>query len=120
MGKKTKIEPIAEVSTPRFTPEQYWEWRTTIAELDTAKKHLEVSMKSVELAKKEAEIVALKAQVLALSTLKAAQKLAAEAEQDYTITKKRFEGILGLSLSGKLIDAHTFEIKDAPSSGESS
>lgn len=123
MGKKKLLEKIEEkieetaqqVETKTsLTPEQYWEWRSTIAELEIAKKAHDIANLQVASAKKDNEILALKAQVFSLTSLKTAEKAVREAQEDYTNTKNRLEGLLGISLNGKIIDALTLEVKDAP------
>lgn len=119
MGKKKLLEKIEETvqiaeTKTSLTPEQYWEWRSTIAELEIAKKTHDIANLQVASAKKDNEILALKAQVFSLTSLKTAEKAVREAQEDYTHTKNRLEGLLGISLNGKIIDALTLEVKDAP------
>jgi len=114
MAKKAKSVEPEVVQNPRLTPEQYWEWRTTIAELETAKKSQEVAQLQITSAKKDIEILTLKTQVFSQSQLKTCEAAVKEAENEYTITKNRLEALFSISLNDKIIDALTFEIKDAP------
>lgn len=117
--KKTKAEVPAEsaleAKKPVLTKEQYWEWRTTIAELELSKKALEIANLHLNAAKKEIEVLNLKTQLFALGSIKTAEKEAKEAQDEYETTKNRLESILGVSFNGKIIDAITLEVKDAPS-----
>jgi len=108
------VEVALKEEYPRLSAEKYWEWRTTIAELETAKKAFEVAQLQLAAAKKDAEALALKAQIFSLSQLKSSELSLKEAEQEYANTKNQLEALLGISLNGKMIDAHTFEVKDAP------
>ena len=116
MAKKKKdeaLEPSSIPENPRLTYEQYWEWRTTIAELEVAKKSEEIVILTLTSAKKDAEILALKAQVFSLTQVKTAEKAVKEAQEEYTITKNRLEALLNTSLNDKIIDAATLEVKSA-------
>lgn len=116
--RKKKVEEIQELpQLPRLTPEQYWEWRTTIAELDIAKKALEIANLQLSATAKDIEILSVKAQVFKSDVISSKKREVSDAELEYLNTKKRIEGLLGISLNGKLIDAATFEVKDAPQSG---
>ena len=116
MAKKKREEVVSEpqvIENPRLTYEQYWEWRTTIAELEIAKKSQEIANLTLSAAKKDADILALKAQVFSLTQLKTAEKDVKEAQEEYTITKNRLEALLNISLNDKVIDAATLEVKSA-------
>lgn len=113
MAKKAKTVEPEVIENPRLTPEQYWEWRTTIAELEAAKKSHEIMQLQLASAKKDIEILTLKSQVFGQTQLKNSEAAVKDAENEYTITKNRLEALLSISLNGKIIDAHTFEIKDA-------
>lgn len=113
MARKRKDEENTLPEYPKLTFEQYWEWRTTIAELEIAKKSQEIANLTLATAKKDAEIAALKAQVYSLSQVKNAEKAVKEAQDEYTITKNRLEAILNISLNDKVIDATTLEVRPA-------
>lgn len=116
--RKKKSEIVQEMTQPpRLTPEQYWEWRTTIAELDEAKKAVDIVNLQLSSLKKDVEILTLKSQLFLHTTVNERKSDLSAAEQEYLNTKKRIEGLLGISLNDKLIDAATFEVKDAPQSG---
>lgn len=113
MAKKKKDDEITPSEHPKLTYEQYWEWRTTIAELEIAKKSQEIANLTLTSAKKDAEIAALKAQVYSLSQIKNAETALKSAQDEYTNTKNRLEAILNVSLNDKIIDATTLEVRPA-------
>lgn len=93
---------------------QYWEWRTTIAELETAKvlsQRTELELKIMAL---ETEKLALRTELFKRIQVKLARDKVEAAKQEYDNTKARLEGSLGVSLSNKMIDDVTFEVKDLP------
>lgn len=113
MAKRSKTVEPETIENPRLTPEQYWEWRTTIAELEAAKKSHEVMQLQLASAKKDIEILTLKSQVFSQTQLKNYENAVKDAEKEYDAMKYRLEALLSISLNDKLIDAHTFEVKDA-------
>jgi hypothetical protein len=98
----------------KLTPAQYWEWRTTISELDVKKEKLESTKLQLQLLQKESELSAVKIQLF----LKTRMELASNAVKDAQTEYDRFKGVLekcvGQTLSNKIIDEITFEIKEVP------
>lgn len=93
---------------------QYWEWRTTIAELETAKVLAEKAALELKVLALETEKLALRTELFKRSQVKAAHDKVELSKREYDLTKKRLEDVLGVSLSGKMIDDVTFEVKDLP------
>lgn len=99
---------------PRLTPAEYWEWRTTIAEMETAKANHRCVEMEVKLLSKEAEILAVRTQLHRSAKLEGARKQSVDMQAEYARIKEALEGRLGVSLSGKVIDEITYEVKELP------
>lgn len=93
---------------------QYWEWRTTIAELETARVLSEKTALELKVMALETEKLALRTELFKRTQLKAVHDKVELSKREYDLTKKRLEDALGVSLSGKMIDDVTFEVKDLP------
>lgn len=116
MSKKEEksIVPEAKEIRKNLTPEEYWEWRTGVAELqlaDSRVKHCQSDMKCLE---HEALIVQLKSRLYAATNFRSARDGMSEAKNEYAKFKKVLEERTGISLENKVIDGVNFEIKDIP------
>ena len=96
---------------PQLTPGQYWEWRTTIEEMQHSSLKLKHSRLTHSLMERDIEIQKLKA-IIYKNRIK-------EFEAQYDLSKKEYERFkeslekdLGVSLSNKVIDDITFEVKE--------
>ena len=100
-----------EKQVPSLTPAQYWEWRTTIEEMN----HLETKFKMSQLyatsLEKELEIQRLKAN-LYKEIVKQHQTNWESGKKEYERFKEVLEKEHNISLNNKIIDDVTFEIKD--------
>ncbi len=99
---------------PRLTPAEYWEWRTTIAEMQIAQLQLRCNELEVKVLAKDAEILATRTKLHSVSAVGGAQKRLDEAKAEYARIKEALEGRLGVSLNKKVIDDVTYEVKDLP------
>jgi hypothetical protein len=106
--KKQTDEP------PKLTPVQYWEWRTTIAEMNEAKAKLELNEARLKIMGKQVELEQAKAQLFGHTQLRVAKEAHEEARSEYFRFKKTLEESLGVSLDGKVIDDLSFEVKSLP------
>lgn len=97
-----------------LTKEEYWEWRTTIAEMNTAKEKLTATHLQHQVLRRDAELLSVKAQLFKSTVIDAAQKESEEFRSEYDRFKAVLEERLGLSLSGKMIDDITLEVRDLP------
>lgn len=104
-----------ETKLPQLTAAEYWEWRTTIAEMQLTESKLKLSSTEYQVLEKDAVISSMRMQNHKLSKVKNAQTNFDESKKEYESMKKRLEDRLGCSLSGKMIDELTFEVKDIPS-----
>lgn len=102
----------------KLSPEQYWEWRTTIAEMQTAEKELKLKGAQYEGQQKDLEIVRLKS-ALFRHTMMSADAAFKQHQEEYKRFKAELEDSLGVSLDNKVIDEVTFEIKELPDNGTS-
>lgn len=94
----------------KLKPEQYWEWRTTISEMECAK-HKNVSNElRWEMMLKDIEISKLKTAIYK-NTVEASRGMYDKAKEEYEAMKTKIEKDLGISLSGAVIDDTTFEVK---------
>lgn len=100
----------------KLDPGQYWEWRTTISELQCAEHRRSNSDLTLKVLTQNAEICALKVEVFKRTIYKSSHDAVDAAKKEYDETKKRLEEKLGTSLNSKMIDDVTFEVKDLPKS----
>ena len=114
MAKKEKIEETKEIEKKCINREQYWEWRTTIAEMNTAKEAHKNSVLDLKLMQKEAEIMSIRSQLFLKTTVEAKKEDFETASKEYDRFKKVIEDSIGTSLNGKMIDDVTLEVKDLP------
>lgn len=101
-------------SVQTLSPAQYWEWRTTITELDLAKEKLAKTELEYKLLMKDAEIHAIRQQLFLKTRMDSAKTALGQAQDEYERFKCVLEKSLSLSLNNKVIDDITFEIRDLP------
>jgi hypothetical protein len=97
-----------------LSPAEYWEWRTTIQELETHKQKLLNTELQLKLLQKESEIHAVRQQLFQRTRMDAAKNALQQAHSEYERFKGVLEKSLGQSLSNKVIDDITFEIRNVP------
>lgn len=97
-----------------LSPVEYWEWRTTIAEMEVEKNKLLRTELEFKLLNKEAEILAVRQQLFLRTRMDAAKTTYSNFKQEYERFKGVLEEALGQSLNNKVIDDITFEIKELP------
>jgi hypothetical protein len=97
-----------------LSPAEYWEWRTTIAELEVRKQKLLCSELQHKVMTKEAETHVVRQQLFLRTRMEAAKTALLEAQSEYERYKGVLEKSLGQSLSNKVIDDITFEIREMP------
>lgn len=97
-----------------LSPAEYWEWRTTIQELETAKQRMLNAEISLKLMHREAEIHAVRQQLFQRTRMDAAKTELQRAHSEYERFKGVLEKSLGQTLNNKVIDDITFEIRDLP------
>lgn len=95
-------------------PHEYWEWRCTMAELDTAKEKLLKTELEFKLLQREAEIHAVRQQLFLRTRMEAAKAEYQKCTAEYERFKGVLEKSLNQSLNNKIIDDVTFEIRDLP------
>lgn len=100
--------------TPRLTPSEYWEWRTTISEMDEARERYLRIETELKVLQRDAEIVSLRAKLHQKTMVDSAKAGLQISKDEYERYKKALEERLGFSLNNKLIDDMTFEVKDLP------
>lgn len=99
---------------PKLTWAQYWEWRTTISEMKISKQLVELTESNIKLLRKDAEIILVRAELLSRVNLENSRAVLDDAQKEYERFKKVLEDSLGTTLTGKLIDEITLEVKDLP------
>jgi len=97
-----------------LTPEEYWEWRTTIAEMQCAEEKIKSAKLEAQLLQKNAEIGFVKAQLFMASNVRSANDSHNESKNEYVKFKSSIEQRLGVDLSGKIISDVNFEVLDDP------
>lgn len=95
-------------------PEEYWEWRTTIAEMDLAHEKLAKAHDQVIIAEKDLEIRQLKIKLYKLNELSNLKTSHENYKNEYELMKKKIEERIGISLNNKVISDETFEVKELP------
>jgi len=109
MVKKKSVE-VKETTTPKLSPEMYWEWRCTINEMNLAKKEFDVNYLKHEIMIKDLEISRLKSSLFK-NTLVTLQDKVSLAKTEYENMKKRIEDTIKISLNGCMIDDISHEVK---------
>ncbi|MEO5348882.1 MAG: hypothetical protein H7836_04475 [Magnetococcus sp. YQC-3] len=104
--------------TPKLTAAEYWEWRTTIAEMQKGDVKLQHVNAEAQVLRKEAEIVGMRYQLFQKVQVQNAKDQSKLLKEEYDSMKKRLEDRLGFSLNNKMIDEITFEVKDLPDSND--
>ena len=104
---------MAQLKTS-LSPGEYWEWRTTIQELETQKQKFLNAELQFKLMQKESEIHAIKQQLFQRTRMDAAKTALQEAHSEYERFKGVLEKSLGQSLNNKVIDDITFEVREVP------
>lgn len=97
-----------------LSPGEYWEWRTTICELEIAKQKLLNVELQFKIMNKETEIHAVRQQLFQRTRMDAAKTELQGAHSEYERFKGVLEESLGQSLNNKVIDDITFEIRELP------
>lgn len=107
---------LSEEKTIRtnLTAAEYWEWRTTISDMEVAKQKLDKTELEYKLLQKDAELHAVRLQLFLKTRKDAARNDFKQAFSEYDRLKKALEESLGQSLSGKVIDDITFEVRRLP------
>lgn len=111
--KASQIEEL-EYRTPTLKAEEYWEWRTTISEMNNCKEKFLRTQTELKVLHKEAEILAVRSQLFQKSRLEGAKLEYENSQAEYERFKKVLEERLGTSLNNKVIDDVTFEVRDLP------
>ena len=103
-----------DTSIKRLTAEQYWEWRTTIAEMNIKKSELKNSELELKNIQKDIELMTIKYQLFIKTRIESCNKSLLEHIAEYDRFKLGLEKVLGISLNNKVINDLTFEISDLP------
>lgn len=111
------LDEIEMEKLPRVKPEMYWEWRTTIEEMDHAKTKFNLCKANAELLRRETENAALRHQLHLKTKIVESESLVDAAKKEYDNMKCKIEKDLGFSLENKMIDDLTYEVKDIPKEG---
>lgn len=104
---------MEEVKT-KLTAAQYWEWRTTLTELQVAREKHRISELEHKLLQKEAENLGIRTQLFIRTRMESSKQALGTTLAEYERFKGALEQCLGLSLNNKVIDDVTFEIKELP------
>jgi adenine-specific DNA methylase len=111
-ARKKKEEDLDLQPKLALTPEQYWRWRTSVSEMNEAKKKLQITESEAKVLGQAVEIAKARLQLHIASTVRDARDNANTAKSEYFTYKRELEESLGTSLNGKAIDEITFEVRD--------
>lgn len=103
-----------------LSPVEYWEWRTTISDLETEKQKLLKAELEYKLLQRDAEIHAIRQQLFLRTRMDAAKQGFLKAQAEYERFKGVLEKSLGQSLNNKIIDDITFEVREVPDENNNS
>jgi len=95
----------------KLTPEQYWKWRTQVAELWNEQNKKEAATNELKFMNAKAKVMALEAVIYEAKTLKVKTEECTAMEAKYHKHREELEKALGVSLKNATIDDVTFEIK---------
>jgi len=109
-----KQKQIDQPSQPKLKPEEYWEWRTTISEMDNAKQKYLYAQLEFKLMQKEMENMAIRLQLFQKIRLENSKNDWELAQKEYDRYKNILEERHKSSLSNKVIDDVTYEIRELP------
>jgi len=90
----------------KLTPAQYWEWRTTVAELNNAKLNVELGQHKHQIAVMNAVLAKRELQDIILKKI--------EIKKEYDRYTQELEKKLGTKFANKIIDPVTYEILEEP------
>lgn len=99
------------MDNPRLKPEQYWEWRTSIAEMQLAEKDYKANQLQYGCILKDIEIAQLKANIYKNTTLNGSETKKKQLKEEYEKFRAKLESEIGMSLKNCTIDDVTFEIR---------
>ena len=109
------IDPkTQDKKVPKLSKEQYWEWRTTICEMQLEQEKLKCAKMEHAHISRDAEVASLRAQLFVKTKLESASKKHESSVIEYNRFREALEKALGTSLSDKLIDDVTLEVRDLP------
>lgn len=109
-----EVEKSEKEVRTHLSPAEYWEWRTTIMELQLARKDAEKTTLELKLLQKETEMLAVRQHLFQCTRMDAARKAVEAAQVEYERFKGVLEKSLGQSLNKKVIDDITFEVRELP------
>jgi len=111
MSKK-KAEITNENENKRLAPHEYWEWRCAISDMGAARKEKDLTEAQLIALRKDIEIASLKARLFELVQVETAKAKLENSTNEYNQNKTKLEMVHQVSLSGKMIDEVTYEIKE--------
>lgn len=116
MGSRKKANPIENIqleeTSNRLTGEQFWQWKHSISEMFKSKKEKELSDAQLIAMRKDIEIATLKAKLFELTQCESSKQKVEDSTKAYNECKSELEKVHKISLSGKIIDEVTYEIKE--------
>jgi len=107
--KKKQIDNKEELT--KLDPSDYWEWRTTITEMQLATANQQTCEAMHKLLAREADVAHLRGQLFSHTSLDSSKVKSKEAKLEYDCFKKKLEEKYKISFNEKVIDDFTFEVK---------
>ena len=103
-----------ELSDPsviaKMSPKDYWEWRCSLEEINSAKMTVVITQQKQKLMENEAELLKLRALIYKQS-VSAAIANAKKIEEDFQSYRKDLESTLGVSLEDCVVNELNYEVK---------
>jgi len=108
MSEEKKNEQ--ELELPKLSPAQYWEWRCSLEEINSAKLMLSATQQKQKIKELEAEVSKLRA-LLFKKSVDAATGNLKKIQDDFQEYRKKLEAELGMSLESCVVDPVDYSIK---------
>ena len=110
-SKKTEKQEFEHFdSIAKMTPAQYWEWRTTVEELEHSKTKGEMVMMEIKICDREAAVID-KERKLKVKKYQDTTEKYDKIKTDYEGFKRKLEDELGINMNNTVICPYTFEIR---------
>lgn len=113
-SKKVKTDTKEEFehfdSIAKLNPAQYWEWRTTIEEMNHAKTKMELAKLEIKICDRESAIVDRERKLKAKKYEKM-NEIHDKMNNDYMKFTGRLETELDISMKNTVIEPHTYEVR---------
>lgn len=105
------LEKVGQTVVGKLTPKDYWEWRTTITEVEVERLKVAVSEQKLIVMQKDIENLHLRQKLFMLTQFKDEKNHFETVKNDATNWKTALEERLGFKIHGCIIDDVTHEVR---------